>query len=42
MDLSGFPIAELYSEGKIVNSLLRRGWLKRVEGGFEISFKWRK
>ena len=39
LDLCGFSIDELASEGPVVTSLLRRGLLKRTDGGFEILFK---
>lgn len=39
LDLCGFSIDQLDSEGLVVTSLLSRGLLKRVEGGFEILFK---
>lgn len=42
LDLCGFSDVELDSEGPVIKSLLRRGLLKRVDGGFEILFKrWR-
>ena len=42
LDLCGFSDVELDSEGPVIKSLLRRGLLKKVDGGFEIVFKrWR-
>ena len=42
LDLCGFSDVELDSEGPVIKSLLRRGLLKKVDGGFEILFKrWR-
>ena len=42
LNLSGFSVAELDLEGVVVKTLLKRSFLTKANGGFEISFKWRK
>ena len=42
LKLQGFSVEELDSGGAAVTSLIKNGALIRIEGGFEIAFKWRK